>query len=53
MQYAKENLASIKVKLSPEDVQEVRRAATKADAIPGDRYPPVFMKTLLADTPPL
>ncbi|OSD02680.1 Aldo/keto reductase [Trametes coccinea BRFM310] len=47
----KENLDAIKVKLSPEDIQEVRRIANEADAAKGPRYPPRLYAVLFADTP--
>ena len=52
-QNIQENLAAMNIKLSPEDVQEVRRIAQAADAGKADRYPPVWMHLLFADTPAL
>ncbi|OBZ77722.1 Aldo-keto reductase yakc [NADP(+)] [Grifola frondosa] len=49
----KENLGALSLKLSPEEVQEVRVIADKADAAQGDRYPADFLVTLYADTPAL
>ncbi|PIL27784.1 transporter [Ganoderma sinense ZZ0214-1] len=49
----RENLAATDIKLSPEDVQEVRKISQVADAGKGDRYPPVWMHLLFADTPAL
>ncbi|KAI0371351.1 Aldo/keto reductase [Pilatotrama ljubarskyi] len=49
----KENLDSVNVKLSPEDVQEVRKIAAEADAAKGPRYPARLHAILFADTPPL
>ncbi|KAI0775273.1 Aldo/keto reductase [Trametes elegans] len=49
----KENLAAVNVKLSPEDVKEVRRIANEADAANGPRYPPRLFAVLFADTPQL
>ncbi|TBU53099.1 Aldo/keto reductase [Dichomitus squalens] len=46
----KENLGAYDVKLSLEDVAEVRRLADGA-SIPGDRYPAYLFHTLFADTP--
>ncbi|CAA7257354.1 unnamed protein product [Cyclocybe aegerita] len=51
--YLKENLDAVKIKLSPEEVAEVRRIANEADATVGDRYPPDSMSVLFADTPEL
>ncbi|TBU53098.1 Aldo/keto reductase [Dichomitus squalens] len=48
----KENLGAHDVKLSPEDVAEVRRLADEA-SIPGDRYPAFLLQTLFVDTPAL
>ncbi|KAI0371350.1 Aldo/keto reductase [Pilatotrama ljubarskyi] len=48
-----ENLDSVNIKLSPEDVQEVREIAVRADAANGPRYPARLQAVLYADTPPL
>ena len=49
----KENLAALDIKLSADDVQEVRRIAAEADAVQGERYPPEGAALLFVDTPPL
>ncbi len=49
----KENLDSLKVTLSPEDVEEVRQVAKAADAANGPRYPERLGGFLFVDTPPL
>ncbi|OSD08538.1 Aldo/keto reductase [Trametes coccinea BRFM310] len=50
----KENLGALSIKLSPEDVAEIRRAAVVADAAwQGDRYPAELASLLFVDTPPL
>ncbi|KAI9062185.1 Aldo/keto reductase [Trametes sanguinea] len=49
----KENLDAIRIKLAPEDIQEVRKIANEADAAKGPRYPPRLYAFLFADTPPL
>ncbi|OJT04805.1 Aldo-keto reductase yakc [NADP(+)] [Trametes pubescens] len=49
----KENLDSLKVTLSPEEVQEVRQVAKAADAANGPRYPERLGGFLFVDTPPL
>ncbi|TBU57456.1 Aldo/keto reductase [Dichomitus squalens] len=49
----KENLAALNIKLSPDDVQEVRRIAQAADATHGDRYPTDRMQYIFTDTQPL
>ena len=53
MQNLKENLAALDIKLTPEDVEEVRRVAAAADAVQGERYPHDRMQFIFADTPPL
>ena len=52
-QYLKENLGALNIKLSPEELLEVRRVAQAADASKLDRYPQVMMETLFVDTPEL
>ncbi|KAJ8473792.1 hypothetical protein ONZ51_g7660 [Trametes cubensis] len=50
----KENLRAASIKLSPEDVIEIRKAAVAVDAaMQGDRYPAEMMALLYVDTPPL
>jgi len=49
----KENMEAGKIKLSPEDVQAVRRVAGNANADQGDRYPEAYMAVLYVDTPEL
>ncbi|KAI0747113.1 NADP-dependent oxidoreductase domain-containing protein [Daedaleopsis nitida] len=49
----KDNLAALDIKLSPEDIEEVRRVAAKADTVKGERYPPYRMHLIFADTPEL
>jgi hypothetical protein len=46
-------LGALEVKLSAEELKEVRALAEEADAIQGDRYPPDMAKVLYVDTPPL
>ncbi|KAI0266183.1 NADP-dependent oxidoreductase domain-containing protein [Gloeopeniophorella convolvens] len=53
VKYLNENLGSLNVKLTPEEVQEVREIAVRADSVLGDRYPAAAMDTLYVDTPPL
>ena len=48
-----ENLGSLNVKLSPEEVQEVREISERADSALGDRYPPGWIETVFVNTPPL
>ncbi len=52
-QYLEENLGAVKVKLTSEELLEVRVVAEKANAAQGARYPDILMPALLADTPPL
>ncbi|KAL1941876.1 hypothetical protein VTO73DRAFT_6876 [Trametes versicolor] len=49
----KENLASFDLKLSAEDVAEIRRIAEVADKTLGPRYYEAGMQLLFGDTPPL
>ena len=53
LQYLDENLGALKVKLTPEELQEVRAISEKANAAQGDRYPPDFMQVQFGDTPSL
>ncbi|KAI0371376.1 Aldo/keto reductase [Pilatotrama ljubarskyi] len=48
-----ENMASLNVKLLPEDVSEIRKLAVAAHETIGPRYPPQWQALSLADTPPL
>ena len=41
------------MKLTPEEVEEVRAIAKTADVFKGDRYPAGMMESLFADTPKL
>ncbi|KAI0747132.1 NADP-dependent oxidoreductase domain-containing protein [Daedaleopsis nitida] len=49
----KENLGSLQIKLTPEDVAEVRKLADAANLGVGDRYPRSLQHSLFVDTPPL
>ncbi|EKM54066.1 uncharacterized protein PHACADRAFT_196501 [Phanerochaete carnosa HHB-10118-sp] len=51
--YLKENLGALSIKLSPEDLEEVRRVAEAADGSMGLRYPEQAMKVIFVDTPEL
>ncbi|KAF4580271.1 hypothetical protein EYR40_003205 [Pleurotus pulmonarius] len=54
VKYLKENLGALNVKLSEEEVLEVREIASAADkACVGDRYPAAMQQMLYADTPVL
>lgn len=52
VQRLKENLGAFEVKLSEEEVKEVRKYVDEAE-IEGTRYPESFMQACFADTPPL
>jgi aryl-alcohol dehydrogenase-like predicted oxidoreductase len=47
-----ENIGSLKVKISPEDNQAIRKAIESVE-VQGGRYPPAFAKALFVDTVPL
>ena len=53
IQYLAENLGALNLKLTSEDVAEVRRLAEAAQGTLDDRYPAAAMKLLLAETPAL
>jgi len=53
IKYLKENLAAINVKLSNEEIAQVRKLAEDSDVGGLDRYPTAMMGTLFADTPKL
>ena len=48
----KENLAALKIQVTPEESKDIRQACENADII-GERYPEQMAHTLFADTPPL
>ncbi|TFY56508.1 hypothetical protein EVG20_g8898 [Dentipellis fragilis] len=52
IKYLDENLGAVNVKLSPAELEEVRRAAREAD-VEGDRYPPGIQEGLFRETPAL
>lgn len=52
VKYFEENMGALDVKLSSEEVQELRDIISKVE-IHGDRYPPGWSRTLFADTAPL
>lgn len=51
LQYLEENIPAANVKLTPQDVKDVRQAAKDADAAQGDRYPPGIVEQLFVETP--
>jgi len=52
IKYLEENLKALKVELSGEEVEEIRRDVEKCRIV-GARYPESFMDACFADTPPL
>ncbi|KZP18083.1 Aldo/keto reductase [Athelia psychrophila] len=53
IKYLEENIAAADVKLTAQDLQDIRQAAKDADAAEGDRYPPGYTEQLFAETPQL
>ncbi|THU76853.1 Aldo/keto reductase [Dendrothele bispora CBS 962.96] len=51
--YLEENAGAAKVKLSPEEIDSIRKIAEEANKIPGDRYGPASMQHVLVPSPPL
>ncbi|EPQ53765.1 Aldo/keto reductase [Gloeophyllum trabeum ATCC 11539] len=49
----KENLGAVSVKLTQQEVEEIRALAEKSNSAQGARYPPDLVETLFSDTPPL
>ena len=49
----RENLDAVNLKLTSQEVQEIREFVGKADAATGDRYPAELMRMSFADTPEL
>ncbi|KIK64255.1 hypothetical protein GYMLUDRAFT_161809 [Collybiopsis luxurians FD-317 M1] len=52
IKYLKENMGTSTVKLSPEEIDTIRKIAEETE-IPGDRYPAAALARVLVDTPPL
>ncbi|KAJ3994863.1 NADP-dependent oxidoreductase domain-containing protein [Lentinula boryana] len=52
IKYVEENMGAADVKLSPEEINAVRKIAEESD-IPGTRYAEKQMQTVLVNTPPL
>lgn len=50
IKYAEENLAALKIKLSPEDIKLIREAIVETE-LTGDHYPAGMMEQLYGDTP--
>jgi hypothetical protein len=50
-QYLEENLGALKVKLSADEVNQVRKLAEDADNVEGPRYPSGGDELLYVDTP--
>ncbi|KAH9947999.1 Aldo/keto reductase [Amylocystis lapponica] len=53
IKYLQENIGALKVKLTPDEVEEVRAVALAAEACNAPRYPADFGAVVLGDTPPL
>jgi len=51
--YLAENLGAANIRLSPEEVKEVRTEAEQADTSQGSRYPPGMDSLMYTDTPEL
>ncbi|KAF2008022.1 Aldo/keto reductase [Amniculicola lignicola CBS 123094] len=52
IKYLDENVKAVEVKLSQDELQEIRREIEKVEVV-GDRYPPSFEAASFADTPSL
>ncbi|ORY15283.1 NADP-dependent oxidoreductase domain-containing protein [Clohesyomyces aquaticus] len=52
VKYLEENVSSIDVRLTAEEVQQIRAEIEKVE-VTGDRYPPFFAPYSFGDTPPL
>ncbi|KZP12786.1 hypothetical protein FIBSPDRAFT_961104 [Athelia psychrophila] len=48
-----ENIAAADVKLTAQDLQDIRQVAKDVDATDGDRYPPGYVEQLFVETPQL
>lgn len=53
LQYLEENMKAVDVKLTSDEIAELRDIAIQADQLPGDRYTPVYMAALFVDSPEL
>ncbi|OAA66892.1 aldo-keto reductase [Niveomyces insectorum RCEF 264] len=53
LKYLEENAAAVKVTLTKEEEEDVRKTIESAGGSKGDRYPPFMMAVLFGDTPPL
>ncbi|KAI0792040.1 NADP-dependent oxidoreductase domain-containing protein [Abortiporus biennis] len=53
VKYLDENLGALKLKLTAEELQEVRDVAEKSNSAQGLRQPPAFMEVQFGNTPPL
>lgn len=53
MKYLEENIKAVDVKLSDEEVKEIRAEIEKVGGGKGSRYPEAALKDLLADSPEL
>jgi hypothetical protein len=53
IQYLEENIQASSIKLSTEEILELRALAVEGHAIGGDRYGLGMQESLFLDTPPL
>ncbi|KAF8998393.1 NADP-dependent oxidoreductase domain-containing protein [Cyathus striatus] len=53
IKYLLENIGATKLKISADELQEVREIANRADASQADRYPAFIQETLFVETPVL
>ncbi|KAL5498797.1 hypothetical protein ACEPAH_2152 [Sanghuangporus vaninii] len=53
VKYLKENLAAVDVKLSQDEINEIRQLAENTKVLKGERYPWGLQKLNFVDTPPL
>jgi len=49
----RENLNAVNLRLTTQEVQEIRELVGKANVATGDRYPAEMMRMSFADTPEL
>lgn len=52
-QYLEENMGALKVKLTANDLEEIRKKAESAETLRTQRYPPGMQEQLFAETPEL
>lgn len=52
-EYMRENLNAVNLRLTTQEVQEIRELVGKANVATGDRYPAEMMRMSFEDTPEL